>query len=529
MSALRSLAADINTAAISREMPASLPPGTGFDSIGAGAGHGIQGSGFPSMDRTSGRGDAPFVLFNTASVDREEIVHVTVWDSSRTGELKIWTRPLFVRGPDGRALSVQVVDFGGYWGHDFVVLSFPAKIPALGYAVYSVVRRDEEKALPSAVPEVRRLDVPHHCSYSDVERNLEGLENEFLKVEIDPGSGGIRRLTDKRSGIVLIEQEPGAGALEYEVEKAHGMSAWCIENAKAHTESPKLKNIKRISNGPWEATIEAFLDIHESSMSVVYQLKARDPKLYVTVKGTWFQRGTSDKGSPVLNYRIPLKLGKVKTRYEIPFGAVDRSEKNRQEVPAIQWAQVSGASGRKTAGILLLNDCKYGHSMDDNILRLTLIRSSYEPDILPEIGNHEIHMAIVPFAGNFAVSEAIKKGQAFNHPVRPVSTDIHQGALPVKGQFISITPGTVILSAVKRTESGDALLLRMFNPGAKHINAKVAVNDKSVARIIRAKEVDLMERPLSKSSARVKDAGVSVGIPAHGIVSLLVELGNRTR
>ena len=87
-----------------------------------------------------------------------------------------------------------------------------------------------------------------------------------------------------------------------------------------------------------------------------------------------------------------------------------------EEMPALRWAQVSGTAGGQAAGCVLVNDCKYGHSLQGSTLRLTLIRASYDPDILPEIGQHEVHMALGPFAGEMPVADAIRMGQDLAAP-----------------------------------------------------------------------------------------------------------------
>ena len=214
--------------------------------------------------------------------------------------------------------------------------------------------------------------------------------------------------------------------------------------------------LRRTLTGPYKASIEVDLRIHESTFTLTYELRAGDPKLYLHFKGVWFQRGTRETGIPTLRFAFPLALTEAKGRYEIPFGAVDRSLNRGEEVPALQWAQVTGQSDGKPAGCLLLNDSKYGHALDGSTLRLTLIRSSYDPDILPEIGQHEVHVALQPLAAEMPVAEAIHIGNEFNHALRVIGTDIHKGELPMNGQFVEVAPDTVILSAIKKPRTAAA-------------------------------------------------------------------------
>jgi alpha-mannosidase len=282
--------------------------------------------------------------------------------------------------------------------------------------------------------------------------------------------------------------------------------------------------LRRAQAGPHVATVEVDLKIHESEFTLTYELRAGDPRLHLGLKGTWFQRGTPQTGIPVLNFVLPLAVTGAKARYEIPFGAVDRELNHREEVPALRWAQVTGRLGDETAGCLLLNDCKHGHSLEANTLRLTLIRSSYDPDILPEIGQHEVHLAILPFSGDLAVTDAIQQGQLFNHAVRVVSTDLHPGELPAQSQLVRVRPEGVLLSGIKKSEEGDLLVLRLFNPTSRKATARIECDPALLGKVVEVTELDLLERPLSRSGARIDGGRAVLGVPARGIATVGIKL-----
>jgi alpha-mannosidase len=258
-------------------------------------------------------------------------------------------------------------------------------------------------------------------------------------------------------------------------------------------------------------------------VTVTYELRAGDPKLYIHVTSVWFQRGTRETGVPTLRLAFPLALAEACGRYEIPFGAVDRQTNCGEEVPALNWAQVTGRCGERSAGCLLLNDSKHGHSLEGSTLRLTLIRSSYEPDILPEIGQHEVHVAVQPLAGELPVAEAIRLGQAFNHALRVIGTDVHGGAWPATGQFVRVAGGAV-LSAIKKAEDRNAVVIRLFNPTRQKVTARFQLDAAMLGEVAEAHEVDLLERPMRESTAKSDRNGVSVTVPGHGIASVLVKL-----
>lgn len=493
--ALRRLAKLVDTRSAG-EAPASEDSG-----LGAGVGFQSADGSLPASEQSIGHGPRPFVIFNPTTGERSEIIEATIWDTK--------AQSFSVRAPDGQMLPAQVVKTGNYWSHDFTTLAFPVTVSGLGYGQYTVVETPAGPTTPAA----RQLGAVHHCSYAPPERSREGLENEFVRVELDPTTGGIRSLRDKRTGTELITSAP---ALEYAVERPHHMTAWSIDNT-GPVEHPAVLAIRRSLAGPHKASLEVDLRIHESDFTLTYELRAGDPKLYIHLKGVWFQRGTPQTGIPTLRFAWPLTLREPKARYEIPFGAIDRDLNHGEELPALQWVQLTGAE----AGCLFLNDTKHGHSLDGQTLRLTLIRSSYDPDILPEIGQHEVHVALLPFGKELPVPAAIHAGDAFNHPLRVIGTDIHAGKLPTRGQFVKLTPDTVVLCGLKKAEASNAMVARLFNPTARAVTAKLAFDLGPVAR---AEEIDLLERPSKESTAKVAGHTVSVAVPARGITSVLVKL-----
>jgi alpha-mannosidase len=228
---------------------------------------------------------------------------------------------------------------------------------------------------------------------------------------------------------------------------------------------------------------------------------------------------------PFLRFAFPLNLDGATGRYEIPFGTIDRSLNAGQEVPAQQWAQVSGICAGKKAGCLLVTDSKYGHSLEGSTLRLSLIRAAYDPDPLPEIGQHEVHVALLPFGGEFPVAKAMQVGRTFNHALRVVGTDIHPGRLPLAAALVTVAPASVVLNCLKKAEADDSLVLILSEPTGKDTTAQVSFNRDILGQVTRAVEVDLLERPVAKSSAKVQgDSKVRLRLPARGIASVLVKL-----
>ena len=54
------------------------------------------------------------------------------------------------------------------------------------------------------------------------------------------------------------------------------------------------------------------------------------------------------------------------------------------EVCAQKWVDLSEGDH----GVALLNDCKYGHDIHGNVIRLSLLRAPKAPDPLCDMGLH---------------------------------------------------------------------------------------------------------------------------------------------
>jgi len=303
--ALRGLAGQVDTRSAGPLCAPDLPSSRLPTALGSGVGFGSADGNLSQAEQSAGYGHRPFIAFNPTAVPRSEVVEATVWDNAygwRRQELG--AIPFCVRGPDGARVAAQTLETGSYWGHDFVRLAFPVQVPAFGYGLYTV----REEAGPAAADGAWHLGRGHHCGYAFYERSPEGLENALLRVEVDPVTGGIRLLLRKDTQTTLISAAASAPALEYAVERPHGMTAWTVDHT-GPVDVPEVLGIHRRLRGPHKASLDVRLRLHESEFTLTYELRANDPRLFVHLAGTWFQRGTPQTGIPSLRFAFPFSLG----------------------------------------------------------------------------------------------------------------------------------------------------------------------------------------------------------------------------
>jgi alpha-mannosidase len=249
-------------------------------------------------------------------------------------------------------------------------------------------------------------------------------------------------------------------------------------------------------------------------------LRAGEPWVDFALDVNWLERGSPELGVPMLKVAFPLALTDGHATFEVPFGYVSRPT-DGGEVPALTWADLSGSGRQLAVGGTVLNDSKYGYDVTADTIRLTLLRSTYDPDPLPELGAHHIRFALMPHVGDWTPSIATRAGQAFNHPFAAVATDLHEGSLPPAHGFVSVEPANVLLSALKKAEDSDALIVRLYELEGRETRARIKLPPLA-APDSPCVEIDLLEQPLSENTAKMRRDTVEVTVPAFGIASVRI-------
>lgn len=482
-------------------------------SLGAGVGRGAMEGGLSCVSHVND-GARPVVVFNPVAWRREEIVQATIWDDSTCGTRE---RAYVVRYADGRAVAAQVIKRGNYWGHDFVDVAFPVSVGALGYTALRI----EEGRGEELDKVVRVYESP--ARYDAEMPSVPAMENEYLRVEFDRATGGVRSLYDKERRKEMVAPGAALGVLEFACERARSMSAWILGDTGIREVPRDVAGIRVTQRGPYVASVETRVRVASSEVSVTYTLQAGSRLMEIAVQTLWVERGDEQRGTPVLRMRFPLALQAARARYEIPFGSIAREEDSGEEVPGLRWASVTGKNGRARAGCAVLNDCKYGHALEGSTLTVTLIRSSYDPDPLPEMREHRMRLAVMPHGGEISVADVMRCGAAFNQALQVVNTDVHAGRLAAEAEGMRVEPGHVLVTSVRKAQDGDGLIVHVQETDGRAARARVELTRAMFGTINKVTEVDFLERAVAAGTAQRTGNGFSVEVPACGIACVKVE------
>ena len=516
--ALRALVARINTAALRAGLDTTSLWRAHKDEIEAGVGYGAgvgfgAGAGGESGSSFATGSDRAFVLFNPLPHPRSDVIEVKLWDTA------LDLSRLVVTGEGFTPLPAQVLGDGGYAGHHFTTIAFPVQVPALGYRAVCVSDRGAELGIGQA--EGPRLWDGIGGAARTLDPEDVVLENEFLMARIDPPSGSLVSLVDKRTGRDWVPQGQRLGVLQYCLEANQGMTSWVIGQFMRREDLVDGGRLVKLQDGPHVKTFRWTRRVGDTSLQLDISLSQGAERIDFRLRVDWREVGDRDRGIPHLKLRFPLAIAGPVAHYEIPFGSIRRDLFDGEEVPAQRWVDLSESDGQ---GVTLVNTSKYGFSVEGSSLNMTLLRASIDPDPLPDLGEHIIEYALAPHGPGWTMGLSTQVGEELNAPLVPVSSDFHNGDLPLAHAFVEVEPDNVRVSALKLSEDGRAIIVRLIEAEGVATSARVRFSPRLVPGTAAVTQVDLLERPLVANGARMLDGVVTVPLVAHGIVTLRVVL-----
>jgi alpha-mannosidase len=512
---LRGIAARVNT------VSSCLCPFTGpaplRDGQGLGGGFGdIRTDGAVTRYGAGGLCCDPFVIFNPNPWSRSEVVTARLWNRD------IDPNALEVRDDAGKVVPAQFLEQKSFWWlhHEYIEIAFPAeRVPGLGYRTYNVGRATKPRTADGCTARITGISMQGaetDCfSYAAVTTGE--IENELLKVVVEQDSGAIVHLIDKRTGVDLVPPGGRLGLLQYLLEAPQGMSAWNIGQIRERHDFTTGAVLSCPHKGPYLGTIRVAHTLHDSTFTLDISLTAGSPRVDFTLNTNWLERGGPDIGVPTLKVAFPLALSEPVARYECPNGSVERPIDGR-EVPAQKWADITGSQG----GVTLVNESKYGFSASGDTLSMSILRSSYDPDPLPELGKHTVKFGLVVHDGAWTAGDATRAGYAFNMPLNVVNTDDHEGDLPMAQGYAELLTPSVMLSGLKRAEVGEALIVRLYEMEGTAITARLRLHPVLAAPDAPAVQTDVLEQPLAANSASMDGGVLSVDVPPFGMVTVKI-------
>ena len=164
----------------------------------------------------------------------------------------------------------------------------------------------------------------------------------------------------------------------------------------------------------------------------------------------------------LLKSHFPVDVFYNDATFDIQYGNVKRAtHKNtswdvaRFEVCAHKWIDVSEPG----YGVSLLNDCKYGYSVDENSMAITMLKSATNPNPTADQCVHTFTYSLLPHLGDWRTAATPEMAYMLNIPVIAVAG---KGGKKELDSFASVDAENVMIESVKHELHGDRTIVRLY-------------------------------------------------------------------
>lgn len=445
-------------------------------------------------------GTVPIAVFNPLPWAVEAAVELEL-EGTSVAEVRAFDES------DGTEVPVQRLRSQATLGGRHRRLALLAQVPGLGYHIYRLCPEPagstvgvvptpaplapEEKdgqetteteetggvaanAARPDLPTPAGQQVPQHANRPLV------MENEHLRVEIDPATGWLRSLFDQERSVELAP----AVARAHTVVHHDPSDTWSHDVVSYDNPVGCFEPMSTqwCEDGPVRQCIEVESTFGRSRMVERFLLGRRSRALEVRVTLDWHEQ------LHTLKLRFPVDLQEAKATFSVPYGCLDKPTTGSEE-PAQAWVDVTGrAADGRPAGLSVLNDAKYGYDVQGAEVGMTAARSPvfawHDPQPLDprarydylDQGRQDFTYVLVPHGGDWAAAGVPRQAEELNERLFALPEHAHPGGLPVVGGFAEDGGGAVVFSVLKRAEDGKGVIARAYESSGQAQPGRLALS-----------------------------------------------------
>lgn len=337
-------------------------------------------------------------------------------------------------------------------------LAFSADLPAFGYHVY-------------------RLGPGEPQTFPTVGGDHHSLENDWYRLEINPETGALSSLYDKREGFEWLRRE-AARPVVYEDRSdtwSHGVVAYTDVVGEF---APVT--VQRIEDGPVKSIVRVTSRYGTSRLTQDFIMYPDRDRIDVRVMVDWHEQ------FKLLKLVFPLNLYFTTSTYEIPYGALQRPG-NGTEVPGQSWVDLTGAVRNHGGhfGMSLLNDAKYSFDTTEHEIRMTVLRSPIYAHHTPRVpdedrdfsfidqGIQRFSYSLLPHRGSWEESGTVRRAAEINEPAVALVETYHSGPLPQRDSLMSVDCDNVLVTVLKKAEDNEDVIVRAYETAGTPVTARI--------------------------------------------------------
>ncbi|HEY5913117.1 MAG TPA: glycosyl hydrolase-related protein, partial [Verrucomicrobiae bacterium] len=410
----------------------------------------------------------PVVIFNPMSWVRDDIVrtHVSLYGDVRAGDI-----PKTVRLVDEAGTEVPFYEEQSYGTVSRArEIAFLAQgVPPLGFKTYFLAPAEKTNAFPAACE--LKLDVPDPEKPKRLFGNDE-LENAYYRVTVDRATGQIT-IFDKELGRVIARN------LEMVAVEVRGGDTLSKIPRSGRVLLNTVSQVEIEENNPVRTIVRLKCDL--AGVPITQRLS-----LYRGLKRIDLENTVDWHANKYLQLEqlFPYTDPEAKIQYGIPFGSASGTDtfpkcgpRAGDEVPYDEWKtwrQIQDwiFAGTAESGLTIAADREF-MILGEGVIRAGMMRGAFQstgitragkPYLLPvpPAGTYVYRYSIFSGKGGWAAAKSYRDGMAFSNPLIAVSSvdELAEKSLPPTHSFCSLGANNLVLTALKKAEHDDSLVLR---------------------------------------------------------------------
>ncbi len=317
-------------------------------------------------------------------------------------------------------------------------VAFVKDLPSKGYKTFGKVSAGEEKRPFCLSPDSHALETP------------------FYQVVFDE-NGCIGQIYDKENDRNVLKPGEAGNLMRVYEDKPIYYDNWDVDiyYTEKFWDVTDLRGFSWVEMGPVRATLRLERQFSHSTITQEIHFYANLRRIDFETTVDWKEHQS------LLKVHFPVDVHTDEATFEIQYGNVTRKthrntswDKARFESCGQKWMDVSEGH----YGVSLLNDCKYGHSVKDSCIGLTLIKSGTEPNPTTDQEMHFFTYSLYPHAETWKAAGTVPQAFFLNQPAL-----VSKGGKPGESfSLASLNVPNVVLETVKKAEDGDGVILRMY-------------------------------------------------------------------
>ena len=279
------------------------------------------------------------------------------------------------------------------------------------------------------------------------------LENELIRAVIS-SRGEVTSFLDKQSG-----RESAAGPMNRLLmfkDVPRKFDAWDIDSNYILQPVPLDEPVKVTirEEGGLRASVHVERAVLHSDFEQDIILTSGSRRLDFVTRVNWRELHRLLKVEFPVNVRAEEGINEIQYGYiKHPVHRSRLYDIDRYEVCNQRYSALCDESH----GAAVLNDCKYGISMNGNALQLTLLRAAASPEMRADNSAHTFTYAFTAWEGSFLNCPVVREAYDLNVPLQTA-----EGSCPAFSAF-SVDADNIFIDTVKPAEDGSGdVILRLY-------------------------------------------------------------------